>query len=536
MGKFWAHAVLRRKRGQLQLALCAFASFLLQSAIAQTNSPRQPILDSSRQLASEEKDEAPGDLSTGLLYVDGYLVWVYAQPKRTVTPIGSLRAGQTAQSKYLNERGDAQIVSTQGCKGGWFAIQPAGFVCKDRFISLKSTRYFRSMQKLLPQAGPYPFDYALSMGSPAYRRIPSQSELDKSARFYGRPKARPMPRHWRGHEELVFDLALGLTYAGHLPATGLFLGPVPSFLENEGSAVRQAEKRLKRREVPFGSMLALNSAFRVPQGEMLQSADGTVVPRSRFRLFKRSNFQGLELTEEIKLPLAWPKNEVNAYELTPNARQKIEPVQAGKSRFGRLEKAKLSRAGKLLSPLEKRLPARTPLQLTGRRLQADNIEFLEMKGGHWVPRAQVYLAEYKPSSKALAQANKKWIHFSITRGTLTSYVGEEAVFTTLASPGIGGRPKIGQSPLESRTTPVGTFRINYKYYSDDMSPEAGEHRKFWIAEVPFTQYFQQPFAIHVAYWHQSFGEPMSGGCINVSPRDGQRLTLLSQRCPIIGTE
>jgi hypothetical protein len=29
-----------------------------------------------------------------------------------------------------------------------------------------------------------------------------------------------------------------------------------------------------------------------------------------------------------------------------------------------------------------------------------------------------------------------------------------------------------------------------------------------------------PFAIHVAYWHERFGEPMSGGCINVSPLDG----------------
>jgi len=56
-----------------------------------------------------------------------------------------------------------------------------------------------------------------------------------------------------------------------------------------------------------------------------------------------------------------------------------------------------------------------------------------------------------------------------------------------------------------------------------MSPEQTEHRAFFIADVPHAMFFKPPFAIHVAYWHESFGEPMSGGCINVSPRDGARL-------------
>ncbi|HXS16034.1 MAG TPA: L,D-transpeptidase, partial [Polyangiaceae bacterium] len=80
--------------------------------------------------------------------------------------------------------------------------------------------------------------------------------------------------------------------------------------------------------------------------------------------------------------------------------------------------------------------------------------------------------------------------------------------------------------------PVGRFRITFKYRSDDMSPEQSEHRDYFIADVPFALYFQQPFAIHVAYWHETFGMPMSGGCINVSPRDGERLfTMTSPRVP-----
>ncbi len=32
-----------------------------------------------------------------------------------------------------------------------------------------------------------------------------------------------------------------------------------------------------------------------------------------------------------------------------------------------------------------------------------------------------------------------------------------------------------------------------------------------------------PFALHAAYWHDRFGEPKSGGCVNLSPRDARRL-------------
>jgi hypothetical protein len=143
----------------------------------------------------------------------------------------------------------------------------------------------------------------------------------------------------------------------------------------------------------------------------------------------------------------------------------------------------------------------------------------------WVPTDYLFIAEKHAPPNAVASSTdeEKWIHFRIGQGTLVSYLGQRAVFATLASPGIGGVPAPSADPLATRTTPVGTHRIQFKHRSDDMSPEAGEHREFWIADVPHAMYFQQPFAIHVAYWHESFGEPMSGGCINVSPKDGKRL-------------
>ena len=42
-------------------------------------------------------------------------------------------------------------------------------------------------------------------------------------------------------------------------------------------------------------------------------------------------------------------------------------------------------------------------------------------------------------------------------------------------------------------------------------------------EVQYVQNFHGPHALHAAYWHDDWGEKKSGGCINLSPRDAQRL-------------
>jgi hypothetical protein len=120
-------------------------------------------------------------------------------------------------------------------------------------------------------------------------------------------------------------------------------------------------------------------------------------------------------------------------------------------------------------------------------------------------------------------ANDKYLIFSITQGTLVAYQGLRPVYATLASPGAGGVPVSGRDPVKHSTTPMGIYRVTFKHRAATMSPETGENRSFWIADVPYTQYFNAPFALHTAYWHESFGEPMSAGCVNLSPRDGKWL-------------
>ncbi len=452
------------------------------------------------------------DVEPTRIYADGYLAWIYKQPERDPAPIGVLRGGQSVRLRAEMDRPASQPIKG-GCGRGWYAVEPFGYMCLDHTASLTPTRYFESMEKLLPQQGDFPYEYALSMGTPSYRRIPTPKEWERKERPFGQAKQRDLPPHWRGHEELATNPDIG-------SATPF------SFLDDSGSVSRLPEPRLVRRDVPFGSMLALTHTFEAHGRKFGQSADGTIVGMDRMVAFRKSDFQGVALgpdRDDYALPLAWSKKKTRLYRVSSHCGK--QPTNDTDRSPGRLATKATPVNDECLVPLDDFTPPRRPHRLSGRLMDVAGTQFVEVHPtGTWVPLDYVYLAEKEsPPSSVDREHGQRWISFSISRGTLTAYEGEMPVFATLASPGIGGVPSASADALSTRTTPVGTFRINFKYRTDDMSPEQTEHRKFWIAEVPHTMYFAQPFAIHVAYWHESFGEPMSGGCINVSPKDGRRL-------------
>jgi hypothetical protein len=474
--------------------------------------------------AEPSRAEEPSDRDSELptrIYADAFLTWIYKKPARDEAPLGYLRGGDSVRLRSENGA-PAGLRVKAGCGRGWYAVEPAGYICLDHTASLSPTRYSENMATLRPESGPYPFHFALSMGSPSYRRIPQAAEWQRRERIFGEAKPRPLPPHWQGHEELVTDEIL--------PPSEM-----PPFLHQRGSIARENETRLIRRDVPFGSMLAVTRSFEANGRTFLQSADGTIAPADRFRMFRHSAFEGVNLaanhTPGFHLPLAWPRKDTHIYRISEDSSCAIDGTGTRHSSkpegaTGKLATKAPQLKGACLTQLDKMRTAKTATQLTGRVVDVAGTRFAEITGvglpqGAWIPTRFLHIAE-KRARKALPDGSK-WIHFSISQGTLVTYEGESPRFATLASPGIGGVPADGADPLSTRTTPVGTYRIQFKHRTDDMSPEQTEHRSYFIADVPFAMYFQQPFAIHVAYWHESFGEPMSGGCINVSPKDGERL-------------
>ena len=102
-----------------------------------------------------------------------------------------------------------------------------------------------------------------------------------------------------------------------------------------------------------------------------------------------------------------------------------------------------------------------------------------------------------------------WREIVISRGaqTLWAYEDGELVLTTLVSTGVGNVPET--------VTPLGEWAVHTKIDIQTMEGViAGEHYR--VEDVPWVMYFDdRADALHGAYWHNNFGQPMSHGCVNL---------------------
>lgn len=406
--------------------------------------------------------------------------------KRTGKYLGYVRTGES-----IALRQEKPVPGTD-CAGGFFAVEPRGYMCKDSFVSLQpSNEHIVSMGATAPQKGPYPYGYAISNGAPMYNRIPTRSEQIRFEAKFGPAGA---------YEKLSPFLAAHEDLAANEPIAAS--DSIPPFLTG-GQMIRPGRYGLVRQNIPRGSMLSYTKAFAVDGRTYVLSVDLTAVPADRIRPFKTSSFRGIELNDELTLPIAWFRK---------RPRMKWRKLADG-----------------AMEPIGVNFPARTYARLTGQSIDVSGKKYWETKEREaadvvWVADEDATVVEARSKLPFLVkEGQKKWIVVSISQGTLVAYEGLRPVYTTLISPGAGGIPVEGIDPVKASTTPLGTYNITFKDRAATMSPEFGENRSFWIADVPHTQYFKAPFALHAAYWHERFGEPTSAGCVNLSPMDAEIL-------------
>ena len=390
-----------------------------------------------------------------------------------------MRVGQRVPLKSTDK------IAGEGCRGGFYAVEPFGYVCDDATVTLdKTSPFLVANAHTLPEDGPHPYRYAISAGAPMYARLPTADEQRRHEAQFGKAGVwEPLPLFSRGHEHLAVADSIEPTH------------PVPPFLA-AGRGARGPVLEVFRRSLPRGTLFSYTEAFDHGGRTFLLSADLTVVPADRVRDFRRSTFQGVELGE-IRLPIAFVRERPRpAYRFTASG-----PVE-----------------------LSEPFPLRSFVPLSGADREHEGRTFLAVKGSdRFIAADDATVVEPYGKHPFGVEPGDKWILVSITQGTLVAYDDLTPVFTTLISPGLGGVPRRGGDHVKDSTTPLGTFRITFKDRAATMAPEFGENRSFWIADVPFTQYFNAPFALHASYWHERFGELMSGGCVNLSPLDAERL-------------
>ncbi len=169
-------------------------------------------------------------------------------------------------------------------------------------------------------------------------------------------------------------------------------------------------------------------------------------------------------------------------------------------------------AGVQLAPLGEQLAAR--LGVSTARVSANGLpgydESLFVKVANPAPVA------------APGASGPKRIEVSIPEQRVRAYEGDMLVLESFISTG-----------LPPNDTETGRFRIRYKVPVEDMrgatDPEGnvvwvvGDGGKeppgsipYGVADVPFVMYVNlDAEALHGAYWHESFGQRMSHGCINL---------------------
>ena len=107
----------------------------------------------------------------------------------------------------------------------------------------------------------------------------------------------------------------------------------------------------------------------------------------------------------------------------------------------------------------------------------------------------------------LKQSNQNWLEIDLSDQHLLAWEGDSQIFSAVVSTGKSTTP-----------TPEGIYTIQRKYSQDRM-----RGADYDIPDVPNVLYFHRGYAIHGAYWHNSFGTPVSHGCVNLPLYNAQWL-------------
>jgi hypothetical protein len=421
----------------------------------------------SAEQAAQPPDDGPR------VYAKTRFVWIREWPTSEVQWIGFLWTGGSVKLK------SEKVHYGPGCNE-WYEVEPHGFVCVDgkrATLDAKDPVLLAQRPYRAKLDSPWPHEYAESTGLKRYRKLPNldiqkklewdlEQQLEKSygARTGIKPDEDPF-------EQVTFPNS---THEGR---TGL---------------------------LPL-STVAYAAEIHREERDWLLAADMTWIPKDRVKPYPKVTFKGVDLKGDVKLPLAFFRGEDR-----PKYRHSGEAFEATRETFKRL-----SHVG-----------------LTGKSVTRDDVEFLETREeGIFVKKDDAVVPTPQKTTPWGAQVGGKdegegrpegratWMEASVWGGWLIAYEGTKPVYATMISPGRGGTPVKGKNPIETASTPVGRFPITGKFATATMEAPGD----FIHSDVPWTQNFSGPHALHGAYWHDDWGKLKSGGCVNVSPIDGKWL-------------
>ncbi len=425
----------------------------------------------SQEILGTEQDNLPFEPDGTRLASIAWRTWVYTDtgPKRTRH--GYLRAGSVVDAR-------SPAIVNSGCEGGWYRVNPRGFVCVGKGATKDLTHPVVVHHSVLPVRGQgFPYLYAMAGEVAPFRyfRLPSTVEMET---IEGKGvSARVIPWKQRLVQQGVVEL-LGE------------VGPPPEFLSTKRKITKaygvpqQLHYSVHAGRAAPDSGFAIQRVFQHESRYFGLTTEADLIALDRTRIVKPSQFHGVELGDDEDLPVAFIQTHVAQ-------RYLIEgdlPVRPNGT-----------------------LRHRQAIKLTGNTKRG----FLETRDGDYIANDAIRLLSRRENFPSFAAGKRKWLDLSIRDQAIVAYVGKKAVYATLVSTGRGGLA----DPEKSHATARGTFMVHSKHVSATMDGSDDKSDSYNLLDVPFVQYFHKGYALHGTYWHDEFGKERSHGCVNLSPID-----------------
>ena len=261
--------------------------------------------------------------------------------------------------------------------------------------------------------------------------------------------------------------------------------PTPAQAAHIEQALASGEElpEVVERKVEGAFFVAVDRPIRARSGEYYRTVRQTYVSKAETAPVPIPSMHGEVLGGEMKLPLAFFHLDRGAYLFCPGSRDLVICGRA--RRHARFQVKGLARVG--------------------------DLSYVRGAGGYWALNGAVRVARARQRPPEV-EPTARWVHFDLKQQVMVAYEGDRPVYATLISSG-----------KEGYDTPTGQFNIYTKWVSHRMAGVDNKDGPYDIDEVPWVMYYRNAYAVHGAYWHNTFGKVRSHGCTNLSPADARWL-------------
>lgn len=425
-------------------------------------------------------------------------VWIRERPSASAPWIGYLGLGGSVPTR-------GAPVPGAGCHA-FQPIEPRGFVCLDDKATLDpDTPARRAVAHLAPRTDePFLHNYGEARQAPRYDIIPTLAQ--QRSREFGLDRHLRLVEDIRDHKapSVPPPLLLGVDVQAAGKQAPSWLADLPKVHEYRISA-------------PAGSTVSYVDSFDAEGRTWLVTGDGALIPKDKVAPFPRSSFHGVELDRGVVLPIAFARERARPLWVL----REDTVVPAG------ISVERLSWVG--LTGKQVPVQGRTYLETRESPWLIDPEDFVVVRPSPVTPWGDTVVAQHPASERRWPMIapppprgpRATWIEASVHEGWLIAYEGTRPVYATLVASGRG--EPVGPTGFVQTSTATGVYSIQGKYWTETMDIGAVVH-----FDVPYTMPYHNSYAIHAAYWHDRWGEKVSLGCLNLSPRDARWLFLWTE--------